>query len=271
MSRLAGLWTGPATRTQLGDFQFMNVDFRPVAGNALLGRVDLDQENGLIFAFEIETHHGQNVLVYRNGGYFLGVFRDDRTELVERTEDSWRFCHIGGGCDYIDARFQLDGRDNLIFEVIVLGQPHLKWEARRAEPRAVPEQFPTNYLSQGDGSNDYPPMPTHRVSVEWAAPLANDADLWVLLPTRPCLLPSECIPARTSFIRVAAGSTQAELPFEMIHPGTYYGMVVLDRNQNFLQTFLPDSGDGIGLPNDRVHVGEEGSSTSQLRIIASVP
>src|SRR4051812_36191878 len=43
--RLAGLWSGPATRTRLGDFSMMNVDFRAPTDQFMFGRVDLDEEN----------------------------------------------------------------------------------------------------------------------------------------------------------------------------------------------------------------------------------
>jgi len=144
MTRLAGLWTGPATMTPLGTFEPMNMDLRAADGHMLFSRADLDAENSLRFGFVIETHGGQDVLVYRNGGYFQGVLRDSRTALVEHVpvdaqgQGSWRFCSVTAeGCNYIDARFELDDADHLVFDVKVKGQQHVYWLAERIETREV--------------------------------------------------------------------------------------------------------------------------------------
>ena len=95
MQRLAGLWTGPATMTPLGTFARMNMDLRAASAQVLFSRADLDEMNNLRFAFELEAPDGETTLVYRNGGYFLGLLRDSRTRLVEHTADSYRFCSTG--------------------------------------------------------------------------------------------------------------------------------------------------------------------------------
>ena len=111
--RLAGLWSGPVTMTRLGAFPVVNMDFRPGSDHVLFGRVDLDAQNALRFAFSIETIAGKDTVVFRNGGLFRGVARDSRTVLVSADEQtgSFRFCAVDGGCDYIDAVFQLFPED----------------------------------------------------------------------------------------------------------------------------------------------------------------
>ena len=84
LPRLAGLWSGPATMTPLGTFKRMNMDLRAASGQVLFARADLDVFNSLRFAFEVEAPGGAPTLVYRNGGYFLGLLRDSRTALVEQ-------------------------------------------------------------------------------------------------------------------------------------------------------------------------------------------
>lgn len=49
LDHLAGLWSGPATQTPLGDFPMMNVDFRAMTPDFFWGRVDLDAQDALRF------------------------------------------------------------------------------------------------------------------------------------------------------------------------------------------------------------------------------
>jgi len=98
-TRLAGLWSGPASMTPLGNFPVMSVDFRGVGAGFLFGQTDLDLANTLRFGFSIETH-GADVVAYRNGGFFGGVLRDTRTRLLEAddTTGRYRFCSVDRGC-----------------------------------------------------------------------------------------------------------------------------------------------------------------------------
>ncbi len=106
LAKLPGLWSGPATMTPLGTFPMMNFDLRPVDGQFVFGQAELDADETLRFGFSVETYGGQNVLAYRNGGFFGGVLRDTRTALVDTDGGTWRFCYVGdGGCSYLDARF----------------------------------------------------------------------------------------------------------------------------------------------------------------------
>src|SRR5690606_6437664 len=119
--------------------------------------------NSLRFAFSIETIGGQEQLVYRNGGYFLGILRDTRTILVEQGENSYRFCAVDGGCDYIDALWELQSATELVFDVKVKGSPHVLWIADRVEARSLPDPFPIDESSQGSGDAPFPAMPTLEV------------------------------------------------------------------------------------------------------------
>ena len=87
-TEIAGLWVAPVTSwTSAGSFPTMNMDVRAASEGVLFSRVDLDEDNGLRFAFAIEDHGCQPQLTYRNGGYFLGFLRDTRTVLHTRDGD----------------------------------------------------------------------------------------------------------------------------------------------------------------------------------------
>lgn len=271
MTRLAGLWTGPATMTPLGTFEPMNMDLRAADGHMLFSRADLDAENSLRFGFVIETHGGQDVLVYRNGGYFQGVLRDSRTALVEHVpvdaqgQGSWRFCSVTAeGCNYIDARFELDDADHLVFDVKVKGQQHVYWLAERIETRTLPDPFPVDTSSQGPGDAPFPAMPTLRTTVSWQDPLTEAADVWVFLSVNICPLMGLCDFSRSLRGTAEVGATSIELVHDQIHAGSYRGNAVLDRDRNLEATLFPGSGDAVTIPNQSVTVDPMGESTVQL-------
>ncbi|MEW5848224.1 MAG: hypothetical protein AB2A00_05390 [Myxococcota bacterium] len=279
LPRLVGLWSGPATQTPLGDFQMMNVDFRAADEHTLFGRVDLDADNNLRFAFNVETHGGKDVLTYRNGGYFLGILRDTRTELVEHDEASgtWRFCAVSGGCDYLDALYDFDGPDHLVFDVKVRLRnstsktQHVLWDAQRVETRELAEPFPVDLTSQGTGNAPFPPMPTLAVTVGWGSALTSEAQVWVLLSTQDCSLGGACNISRSLRAVAPAGATSATLTFEQIHAGSYKVNATLDRNNNMQTTLFPDSGDGVGAPNRAITVNAQGASTASTSILYTLP
>ncbi|MBL8972902.1 MAG: hypothetical protein JNK56_20110, partial [Myxococcales bacterium] len=197
MQRLAGLWTGPATMTPLGTFARMNMDLRAASAQVLFSRADLDEMNNLRFAFELEAPDGETTLVYRNGGYFLGLLRDSRTRLVEHTADSYRFCSTGApGCDYIDARWTFSAADALIFDVKVKGQQHVYWDAERVDTRTLPDPFPADHDPLASDA-DFPPMPSLKVDVSWADPLESDGAVWIILTTMDCDLQFKCVYSRS--------------------------------------------------------------------------
>lgn len=272
LERLAGLWTGPATRTPLGDFSMMNVDFRPASPQVVFGRTDVDEDNSLRFAFSVETHGGEDVLIYRNGGFFLGLLRDHRARLVEHEPGSsrWRFCHATLGCDYADALWDFRGPELLIFDVRVRGMQHVYWNARRVEAGELPAGFAEGLVSQGTGEAPFPPMPNLRTTVRWLRPLQAEAPVYLVLSNRECA-PAECQPARQLRARARAGSNSVELNLEQVHPKTYFAFAILDRNDNLEMLGLPDSGDGVSLPNQRLTVMEQGTSTGQLDIVYDLP
>lgn len=265
--RLAGLWSGPATRTPLGDFSMMNVDFRPVGAQFMFGRVDVDEDNALRFGFSLETH-GEEILTYRNGGYFLGLLRDDRTVLVEADDAAavYRFCHVDRGCDYIDAVYDFEGEDRLVFDVMVLGMPHVYWDARRLSTTALPPGFTGRLVSQGTGDAPFPPMPDLRATVTWAAPLAEEAPIWLVLSAEACT-PAGCDISRQIRTIAPAGATSAELLLAQVHAGEYRILAVVDRNQNLDRTFAPDSGDGVSLPTATVQIAPAGETTTSVPIV----
>ncbi len=272
LDRLAGLWSGPATRTPLGDFTMVNVDLRAATDQFMFGRVDVDEQNALRFGFSVETHGGKDVLTYRNGGYFLGLQRDDRTVLVEHdaSAETWRFCHVDCGCDYIDAVYDFEGDDRVVFDVMVMGQPHVYWDARRVETRALPAGFTDGLVTQGTGDGPFPPMPNLRTRVTWSQPLASEADIWVVLSVSECSL-SGCNISRHIRTTAAAGATSAEIFLEQVHAGDYSILGVVDRNQNLEQTLSPDSGDGVSLPNAKVTIAPAGETSASVSIVVNLP
>ena len=268
MPRLAGLWSGPATMTPLGTFEAMNMDMRPIGGDHwLFSRVDLDADNSLRFAFTIETIAGQDRLVYRNGGYFTGLLRDSRTILEEHSESTWRFCAVDGGCDYIDATWELQAPDALVLDVKVEGAQHVLWLADRLEPRDVPDPFPSDHSSQGSGDAPFPDMPTLSVEVSWQDPLVDPADVWVLLSTQDCPLMGFCDFSRSLLGAADPGATSLTLNIEQVHAGAYALNAILDRDRNLAQTLFPGSGDAVSLPNQGVDVADTGTTSAQVTVL----
>lgn len=270
LPRLAGLWSGPASMTPLGTFQMMNMDLRAASGQVLFARADLDPLNSLRFAFEVEAPGGVPTLVYRNGGYFLGLLRDSRTALVEQGEDSWRFCFTGAqGCDYIDARWTFSGADALVFDVKVKGMQHVYWEAVRKEARPLPEPFPSD-LTPLASDAEFPPMPTLKVDVGWAMPLAQDGEVWAIVTTTDCDLQLKCTYSRSLRAQVSAGATSASLTLEQVHPGPYKLNAILDRNGNMATTLYPDAGDGLGGINQAIMVDPSGETAVNTQILVTL-
>ncbi|MEZ4381120.1 MAG: hypothetical protein R3A79_07215 [Nannocystaceae bacterium] len=270
LEALGGLWSGPATMTPLGAFPLMNMDFRAADPRTLFGRVDLDAANNLRFGFAVETHGGEDVLVYRNGGYFLGILRDSRTALVEHdaAAKTWRFCHLGMGCDYIDARLSLnDAGDHAILDVKVKGAQHVYWDATRVETRTLPAPFPADDAPVGDGTNPFPEMPALEVKVQWLEPLEVDGQVAVILSDTPCDFQVSCHHSRSLFAAAAAGSTSATLTLDQLHAGAYNLNVILDRNGNIAETGFPDAGDGLAPPNAKINVAAAGTSQASATII----
>jgi hypothetical protein len=266
LPRLAGLWTGSAMMTPLGTIPLMNMDVRAASGQVLFSRADFDASNSLRFAFGVEEHGSGPALVYRNGGYFLGLLRDSRARLVEHTGESWRFCSVDRGCEYIDARFTLAAEDRLILDVKVKENQHLYWDATRVETRPLPEPFPAEPTPLAKDA-PFPPMPSLRVDVSWAEPLAQDGAVWALVTTTPCDLQLQCKHSRSLRTAVPAGATSASLVIEQIHAGSYQLTAVLDRNGNIAETLLPDAGDGLSLPNQAVAVAPSGETTAKATIV----
>ncbi len=270
LPRLAGLWSGPASMTPLGTFNMMNMDLRAASGQVLFARADLDPLNSLRFAFEVEAPGGVPTLVYRNGGYFLGLLRDSRTALVEQGEDSWRFCFTGAqGCDYIDARWTFSGADALVFDVKVKGTQHVYWEAVRKEPRALPEPFPSD-LTPLASDAEFPPMPTLKVDVGWAMPLAQGGEVWAIVTTGDCDFQLSCTASRSLRVMASAGATSASLTLEQIHPGPYKLNVILDRNGNMATTLYPDAGDGLGGINQAITVDPTGETAVKTKVLVTL-
>lgn len=270
MQRFAGLWSGPASMTPLGTFPLMNMDVRAASGHVLFARVDLDEENSLRFAFEVEAPEGVPTLVYRNGGYFLGILRDSRAALVESTADSWRFCSTSaGGCDYIDATFTFEGDSELVFDTKVKGEQHVYWQATREETRELPAPFPEDLTPQAEDA-PFPAMPTLVVDVTWTEPLPMDGEVWVVLSTTNCDLTLSCTASRSLRKVTLMDDTKATLTLDQVHAGDYKLNAILDRNGNFFMTQYPDSGDGIGTLNKAITVAPEGETKVATSILITL-
>jgi len=269
LGRLAGLWSGPATMTRLGNFPQMSFDLRPVGDGFVFGQTELDGANTLRFGLNIETHGGRDVLAYRNGGFFTGVLRDSRTALVESGPDTWRFCSVTPqGCGYIDARFTLNGT-NLVVDARVRGMPHMYWNAQRRETRTVPAPFPASLASQGDGSAPWPAMGSLRVNASWLGALAQPADVWLLLTTTACLPSFACSPSRSVSAAVASGTT-VTLTLPSVHAGSYKATVLVDLDRNFASVLRPSSGDRLAVDLD-VTVAASGEVTLAAPANLTVP
>ena len=266
---ISGLWVAPVTSwTSAGSFPTMNMDVRAASDGVLFSRVDLDADNALRFAFAIETHDGADVLVFRNGGEFLGIPRDNRATLHERDGDTWRFCAVSGGCGYIDARFAFEGPDTLRLDVDVLGMRHIEWIATRREARALGGAFPTPPTVPNDAP--FPPLPSLDVVTQWDTPLEQPATVWVMLSTTACGVnpAANCVPSRYLSAEAPAGATSVTLTLEQVHPGDYSTNAIIDRNQNLgAGALLPDAGDAVSLPLDvAASVSEDGPNTTTLSL-----
>lgn len=272
LERLPGLWIAPVTSTtSVGDFPIMAMDMRPADDRTIFSRVDLDAGNNLRFAFTVEEVDGEPTLVFRNGGYFLGILRDTRTALADYDPETstWRFCAIAGGCGYVEAVIDLDP-DHLVMSASVMGRPHMHWEGVLSEERPLDGAFPYDE-TPGSTTDPFPEMPTLRATLSWTEPLPEATEAWVVLTTTDCgLVPGSCQPSR--FIRgtAQAGDTSIELAFEQIHAGEYRATAVLDRNGNLAGTLFPDMGDLVSVPNQAVTVAEMGESTVMLSLFVEL-
>lgn len=266
LTRLPGLWSGPATNTPLGAFAVMNMDVRAADARTLFSRFDLDVDDGLRFAFAVETVEGAPTLVFRNGGYFLGLLRDTRTVLVERAGDGWTFCHRERTCDYLRAVWTFEGDDRLSLAVDVRGMRHLDWPARRLEERPLPGDFaPT----PGPHDGPFPPLASIEAEVSWGEALDEATTVWLLVSTTACGLGGACTPARIMSAEAAAGATAVTLRIDQVHPGDYVLNAVLDRNHTFAMRLFPDSGDGLAGLDRQVEVA--GETAVALPVVFDVP
>ena len=273
LNALPGLWIAPVTSmTSVGDFPIMAMDIRAADDRTLFSRVDLDGGNNLRFAFAIEEHDGEPVLVFRNGGYFLGILRDTRTTLVEHDPEArtWRFCAVGGGCAYVDALFTLESPERLVLTANVLGRPHMHWEGELREERPLDGQFPYD-PAPGAADDPFPAMPSLRVTLTWTTPTTEGVAGWVVLTRTDCsLVRGSCQPSRFFRAVVEAGATSAELLLDQIHAGDYQANAFLDNNGNLAGTLFPDSGDLVSIPNQDVEVAPAGESTAAIALLVEL-
>jgi len=267
---MPGLWAAPVTsQTSVGDFPIMNMDVRPADDHALFARVDLDGANNLRFLFEYEEHPDiGTVLVYRNGGYFNGFLRDTRTYLVDFDADSdtWQFCAIAGGCDYIDARFSVSDDGQMDLAVDVLGMEHIHWTPSRVEARELSGTFPYDD-TPGGPDDEFPPMPVLDVTLSWTMPAEEGAEAWLILFTESCAIAAgACDPARFYRALVDAEATEVSFAIDQIHAGAYFGLAVLDGDANLASTLLPGPGDTISMLNVPVTVEASGTSSTDIDV-----
>jgi hypothetical protein len=271
LSRMAGLWSGPATMTRLGDFPLLNMDFRPATSRVLFARVDMDAENSLRFALFVGMFGGKKVLTYRNGGLFKGLSRDSWTILkdVDENQGTYHFCSADRGCEYIDATFRFSAADSLVLDVTVRGAPHEHWSARRTETRPLPDPFPADLEVQGTGTEPFPEMPRLDATVSFGKTLAADADVWLMLSNGPCTS-GGCL-SRSFTAHAKAGSSTTSFAVDQIHAASYSVTAVLDADRNLGTTFAPSSGDGVSLPNQSLEVAATGSTQKTFPIVYTLP
>lgn len=271
-ARIPGLWVGPVdSTTSAGDFPTMNMDVRPADGHTLFSRVDLDGGNSLRFAMVVEQHDGEDILVFRNGGYFLGILRDSRTRLVEADlgAERWTFCSIEAGCEYVRAIFDFEGADGLDMHVDVMGTTHFDWPAVRAELREIDGPFPVDDTAQ-PGDAPFPDIPTLQATLTWTTPLEEASDAWIILSTTNCGLGGGCTPSRFIRGRAEAGATSLVLVLEQVHADSYKANAILDRNGNLAGTFLPDNGDTVSIPNMAVEVAATGTTEIAVPLLVDI-
>jgi hypothetical protein len=138
------------------------------------------------------------------------------------------------------------------------------WVAERVEPRELPDPFPADESSQGNGDAPFPPMPTLEVDVSWQDPLASPADVRVLISVQSCPLNGFCEFSRSIRGTAEAGATSLTLTIDQVHAGDYKANAILDRDQNLEQTLFPGNGDAVSLPNQPVTIAPTGTSTTSL-------
>jgi hypothetical protein len=270
LAKLPGLWSGPAMMTPLGNFPHMAFDLRPVDNQFVFGQAELDSADTLRFGFNIETYGGRDVLAYRNGGYFQGVLRDSRTSLQDSDGGTWHFCYVGdGGCSYIDAKFTVTDT-TLVLDTHVRGQPHVYWNATKLESRTVPQGFPSDLASRGDGSAPWPTLATVQVNASFGAAVTADADAWLILTTTACFPTFGCNESRAVSVAVPAQSSMAQLSLPNVHAGAYKVSVILDVDKNFASTLGPSSGDRVAVDQD-LTVPASGTATLNVTTSYTVP
>jgi hypothetical protein len=166
MHRIAGKWTGMNQSGPLGTAFPMTVEFTVNAGY-MYGKLQLDPQNTVVWGFKKENNGGKDVLAYSKGGFLGGAKRDSRLQLVEydAAKSYWRFCAVKesgfpvDGCNYIEATYTFSAPDKMIFNVTTRPErkPHVRWDATRIETRPLPDPFPANITSMGQGEAPWPP------------------------------------------------------------------------------------------------------------------
>jgi hypothetical protein len=255
--------------TPLGNFPLMNFDLRPTDGQFIFGQTELDSTDTLRFGFSIETYGGHDVLAFRNGGYFQGVLRDTRMQLMETDGGTYRFCDVAQGCGYIDARFTVSS-STLSLDTKVMGAEHVLWNATLKEPRMVPAGFPTDLSSRGDGGEPWPTLASVQVNASFGTTTAAPADVWLVLTTTPCTPPSTCNSSRSLMASVDGGVSSTTLALPNVHSGDYKATVVLDLDRNFAATGFASSGDRIAI-DQPLTVGTSGTATISPTTSFTVP
>jgi hypothetical protein len=145
----------------------------------------------------------------------------------------------------------------------------MRWEARRAEARALPTTYPVDATAlPPDG--DFPPLGSWTATVTFPA-LTADADVWVLLSTTNCGTTFACTPSRSKRAAVRAGATSVDVVVEQLHAGSYVANVVLDRDRDMETALRPTSGDGAARPDTAVVVSGAGATATTLPIVFAVP
>jgi hypothetical protein len=258
-ARLHGLWAGFAdSQTSLGDFVRMSMDHRS-DGGVLFARGDLDANNAIRWWLWQDE---EGTLRFENGGLFAGFSRTDGCRVVSSSDNVLRFCADEGGCDHIDAQFAFSSNTEMVLSVVVDGSPHVTWQATRIEERD------TAAWSQSNGQA--PNLPTVQVNATFAA-VAADAAAWVILTTTRCGIDFSCNVSRSFRQPLMNGDTSTSFQIREIHPGDYFAVLVVDRNNNFAQSPFPDAADRISVPNQAVRVDPVDGAVLNLQAMIAPP
>jgi hypothetical protein len=141
LQKVSGIWNGPVTSTTpLGGYPQWIVDFRPISGNQVSAKNELDTLNKIFMSFFIVKYENQYKVAFRNGGNFNGMQRVSYFVADSVSETShgsfYRFAEAVKGKKraYTNIIFRADSMYLLTFTNQSNTQPsptpHMTWSAQ---------------------------------------------------------------------------------------------------------------------------------------------